>query len=138
MKSILYTGYILVATTVCLYALFPSEAAKRVVDVYMKRINPELRMTMERIRPNFPPGLRIDSGSLYFRDEPVFDSEKIQIVPRILTLFNPEKKIAVSIKTSGGVINGTLAFKKNSAVGQIRFNGGMAGIKIKNLPRNLS
>jgi type II secretion system protein N len=134
MKSILFACYILVATAVCLYVLFPSEAAKKYVAIYMQQINPELHMKMERIRPSFPPGLRIDSGSLHYRDEPVFDSEKIKIVPHILTLFNSEKKVALSSKTSDGTIGGTLAINKNGAVGHILFSGGMNGINLKNVP----
>ncbi|MCJ7830322.1 MAG: hypothetical protein MUP74_02945, partial [Desulfobacterales bacterium] len=57
-KKALYGLYIIAAGCFFLYYLFPSEALSRFIASELKHVNPELGITIDKIYPVLPPGLR--------------------------------------------------------------------------------
>ena len=78
-KWVLYPGYTLCVTVFFLYMLFPQEAAMQYLSEYLGEYYPEYAVTADTIKPDFPPGLKLDGVSISYLGETWVNLEQLQI-----------------------------------------------------------
>lgn len=132
-KGFLYAAYILVATIFFTYYLFPSDAAKKYISENLTATHPELNITIDRVTPAFPPGLRLQSINFYHRDALLLKAEQIKIFPGYLSLFSPAIDFVFKGRAYAGLLEGRGNITKNRAARQIMTGARFSGIQIEKI-----
>ena len=90
-KRLLYGLYVLAAIVFFIYYLFPSDKIKNYVISGFSKINPTINISIDHIRPAFPPGLKLYKVSFYHMDNTLLETEQIKVVPNFLSLFRAKR-----------------------------------------------
>lgn len=137
-KFILYTLYIVAITVFFLYYLFPSDETAKYIAHRIGKANPDLSVRIEKVTPSFPPGLGFDSVDLFHRDTILFQADRLNVVPKILSMFGREKAFRFKGRSYGGVIEGETVTsppgKENEAGTGVVANADIAGMRMENIP----
>ncbi len=107
-KGMIYILYAAAVTLVFLYCLFPTEAVTAYINYQVSKSLPGLKVSIDRIRPSFPPGLRFNGVNLLDKDRSVFSAELLKITPVYLKILSSEKSFHVSGDSCGGRLEGTV------------------------------
>jgi type II secretion system protein N len=106
-KWIAYSGYIVFVTLVFLYYLFPTKTVTTYVNYKLSDSLPDFHLTVDQMRPSFPPGLKFKSPVIYRRDKEFIKLDQVNIRPRYLTLFSQTKSFVINGSLNTGHISGT-------------------------------
>jgi len=132
-KGFLYAAYIVVAAIFFVYYLFPADAAKKYISENLTATHPELSITIDRVTPAFPPGLRLQTISLYHRNALLLNAEQIKIAPGYLSLFSPAIDFVFKGRAYAGLLEGRGKITKNRAARQIMTGARFSGIQIEKI-----
>jgi len=121
-----------------LYILFPSEVAKKYILSGLNRINPDFDITISKVRPDFPPGIKLYNVSAYYRGDSIFDAEKIVLSPAILSFFVGRLSLNIGSSVYAGLIDAKVDFSWKKFLPKkayVKMNGIQIGeiIMLKNL-----
>ena len=131
-KYFLYASYIIAAFIFFLYILFPSDAVKKYIETRLGEINPDLAISIDHIKPAFPPGVRLNTVSFYYIRSLLLDAETIKIVPGIFSLFSSKTTLSFKGVVYDGIINGKADIGNNA--GHIKMDANLSGIQIEDIP----
>ena len=118
-KWLLCSIYIIVITALFIYYLFPSDAVKKYIAFNLNRANPELNITIDNIKPVFPPGLRLYNVSLYRLSNLLIEAEQIKITHGLLSLFRPKTTFFFNAEAYEGILK---SFSFESIAADIAMN----------------
>lgn len=113
-KRLLYFIYIIVVIVLFLYYLFPSDAVKRYVAVEFNKLHPDFNISIDFIKPAFPPGLRLYNVNIYNVNTLLFEAEQITITPVLLSLFSAKPAFSFNGKVYDGFLEGNGTFIKKT------------------------
>ena len=135
-KLLLYFMYIIVVTALCIYYLFPSDAVKRYIAFNLNHANHELNITIDNIKPVFPPGLRLYNVSLYRLSNLLLEAKQIKITPGLLSLFRPKTTFFFKAEAYEGLLEGRADIMAN----KLMINADLSGVRTKDMSvvQNLS
>ena len=135
-KRLLYFIYIIAITTFFIYYLFPSNAVKKYIAFNLNRANPELNITIDNIKPLFPPGLRLYNVSLYRLSNLLFKAEQIKITHGLLSLFRKKTTFFFKAKAYEGIMKGRADLIAN----KLMINADLSDVRTKDMSvmQNLS
>ena len=135
-KRLLYFMYIIVVTALFIYYLFPSDAVKKYIAFNLNRANPELNITIDNIKPVFPPGLRLYNVSLYRLSNLLLEAKQIKITPGLLSLFRPKTTFFFKAEAYEGLLEGRADIMAN----KLMINADLSGVRTKDMSvvQNLS
>lgn len=128
---VLYPGYIICMTVFFLYMLFPQEAAQEYLSGYLGEHYPDYAVTADTIKPDFPPGLKLDGVAISHIGETWVNLEQLQIRPKYLSLFSPVKTVRFKGKAYGGGVWGTLDLKKATHAYEMTGSAELKGIRLE-------
>lgn len=132
MKFFLYSAFSLTVSGFFIYYLFPSKEIEKFISAKVVEANPDLGIKIDNIKPVLPPGINFYSISMAHRTEPVIDSSKMKVSPRILTLTKTEKIFDFDAGLCEGKAVGNLRLIEDKKPGQWKLvvNSKLAKIKI--------
>jgi len=134
-KNRILTGaYVAVLTIIFLYYLFPADIVQDYLAYQVSKANPAVKVEIERVKPAFPPGLKLRNVSLYHLGNKLGSLESVKIRPAILSLFGSESRWSFNGKCYSGNINGNAAIASRSAVEAIAVDTQISGIQLKEIP----
>lgn len=130
-KWLPYFLFILAVTAFFIYYLFPSDKVKKLILVNLNKTYPGINISVDHVKPAFPPGLRLYNVNFYHTHNPLFTMEKIKIAPGLLSLFR--SKIIFFFKGSAytGILEGKGEITKNRP--GVMIDGKLSGIRIKEI-----
>ncbi|AOY57966.1 MULTISPECIES: type II secretion system protein GspN [Desulfococcus] len=106
----LYTAVVLIFF---LYHLFPSKTIEANVISVFHQVHPGTALTIERISPVFPPGIKA-SGVVFGQGDPLQISlEQLRITPEIRTLFGSSPAFAIFGLCYDGHVKGRMILDRN-------------------------
>jgi type II secretion system protein N len=111
-----YTLYVVLATVLMLYLLFPGQEVDEFLNNSLGSINPDYAFRADKIEAWIPVGTRISAGEIYLtgQDKPaVFKSDTLVVRSKILDLIKGERRFSVSGTAYSGDIEGTLHYTDN-------------------------
>ena len=111
---LLYTVCAFVALAFFIYYLFPSDAVKAYVTSELKNANPDFSMTIDQIRPGFPPGFKCKDIMLFQKDIPMIHADWMKIFPDFLTLLGSEKRFIFKGESHEGHFDGHITLPPSS------------------------
>lgn len=133
-KSLLIVCYVLSAAGICAYLLFPETEIRRFLVYHARSELPALDLSIDHIRPAFPPGLRLSGVTLTYGELPPAQIDRITVRPRLVSLLRSEKTINLSAKAYAGSIQSRLQLRLSSAVHPTRLQVRVKSVAIERLP----
>ncbi|MBW2739414.1 MAG: type II secretion system protein GspN [Deltaproteobacteria bacterium] len=135
-KRLLCFIYFIVTGAFFIYYLFPSDAVKKYIAFNLNRANPELNITIDNIKPFFPPSLKLYNVSLYRLNNLLFKAEQIKIAYGVLSIFRPKTIFFFKAEAYEGILKGRADIMAN----KLMINADLSGIQTKDIPvvQNLS
>ena len=128
---VLYPGYIICVTVFFLYMLFPQEAAMQYLSGYLREHYPDYVVTADTIKPDFPPGLKLDGVDFSFQGEKWVNLEKLHIRPKYLSVFSTVKTVRFKGKAYQGDLWGTIDFDKSAGSYEMKASAELKGIRLE-------
>ena len=125
--------YIICAALFFFYTLFPSDAVKEYLADQIRQTNPNLTVKISRVRPAFPPGLKLKKISVNHRGRTIADLENLKISPDILSLFTDTTRLSFKGTGYGGTLEGRVNIINKSAIRDVTINADLAGIQVDQL-----
>ena len=133
-KRLLYGLYVLAAIVFFIYYLFPSDTIKNYVISGFNKINPTINISIDHIRPAFPPGLKFYKVNFYNMDSTLAETEQIKVVPNLLSLFRSKIIFFFKGRAYKGNFEGNGEFIKNNPEQHVVIEGKFSNINIKEIP----
>jgi type II secretion system protein N len=109
-------GYILAGIAmlvVCLYLRFPGEALTDYVRAFAAQYTQSL-LSIDKIRPTFPPGLALANVTVGFRGHPdaTLHADDLSVRPGVFSLLRGRLAILLTAKGYGGEARGRVDFSR--------------------------
>jgi len=128
---VLYPGYIICVTVFFLYMLFPQEAAMEYLSGYLGEHYPDYAVTADTIKPDFPPGLKLDGVDISYNGEKWVNLEQLHIRPKYLTVFSTAKTVRFKGKAYQGDLWGTIEFEQSAESYEMIASAELKGILLE-------
>ena len=132
-KKVFLGAYIVGLLAIFLYLGFPSDNIKTYVVNQLNGINPRIKVTVERIAPVLPPGIRLYRVDLYHQQQIWGRFDNIKIIPHLLSLFGSQKAFSFRADAYTGEIKGNAEFEKNSPLARLAVDTTLAGLQLKDV-----
>jgi len=117
-QIVFYAFASLVLFVAFLYWRFPSDLFREIIAARVADLSPGTSVTVERVKPGFPPGLRLEKALLWFDDrmEAHFRVETTELRPDLGKLFSGLIQVDGDLRAYGGMGQGT--FKQEGLPGR--------------------
>jgi type II secretion system protein N len=132
-SRILWAIYIICAALFFFYILFPSETLKEYVADQIRQAHPGLTVEIGRLKPGFPPALKLYDVSVYHLGQILAEMENLKISPNILSLFLSTTHLSFKGTGHGGTLKGQVDISTNSANREMTIDADLAGIQVNDL-----
>ncbi len=96
-----------------IYYLFPSNYVKNIILNNISQINPEIEITISKVKPVFPPGLRFEKVDVINNENNLINADFIYIYPAYLSLFSSKTSVNFKCIAYNGKIHGKINIEKN-------------------------
>lgn len=133
-KWIAYGLYIVAVAALFIYYLFPSETVKNYMAARAGQVNPDIRVSILKVTPVFPPGLRLHTVELDYQSDLLLNADEVTIVPDLMSLFSSGSSFSFRVKAHGGSIDGHTEITGNRPANRVNMTADIAGIRLENIP----
>jgi len=130
-KWLPYSLFVIAVTAFFIYYLFPSDKVKNYITFNLNKTYPGIKIAIDRVKPAFPPGVKLYNVNFYNTHDSLFGAEQIKIAPGFLSLFRSKAIFFFKGRAYTGTLKGKGEFTKNSQ--EIMINGKLSGIRIKEI-----
>ena len=100
-KWLPYLLFFIAVTVFFMYHLFPSNIVKNYIIYNLNKINPEINITIDYIKPAFSPGLKLYNVGFYHQNNSLLVAEQITIAPGLLSLLSPKSTFFFKSRSYG-------------------------------------
>jgi type II secretion system protein N len=125
--------YIICAALFFFYYLFPSEAIKEYLADQVRQAQPYLTVKISRVKPAFPPGLKLYKVSLYHLDQTIAGLDNLKISPDILSLFLATTHLTFEGNGYGGILKGRADIINKSPGREVMIDADLTGIQVNQI-----
>jgi len=125
--------YIVVILIFFLYRGFPSDGIKNYVAHQLSQISPQIDVTIDRIAPALPPGLRLFNVDLYHQKQIWGRFDNIKIRPHLFSLFGSAKAFTFTADAYDGKIKGDAEIETKSPGAQVDVKASFSGIRVQDV-----
>jgi type II secretion system protein N len=132
-KTLLYTAYIIGITLFFLWYLFPSDTLKDYLAYRLSRGNPDVTVTIDRISPVLPPGIKLHTIGFSHRNMGLIELENLKVMPGLGSLFSDTTTVNFKGRVYEGTLRGRAEIGGTSPVGTINIAGNIAGLQMQQI-----
>lgn len=125
--------YIVCAALFFFYALFPSDTLKEYLADRIRQVHPGLTVKISRVRPAFPPGLKLYEVSVYHLGRHIAELEDFKIAPDILSLFSATTHLTFKGQGYGGILTGGIDIIGNASQEDVVVAADLAGVQVSRI-----
>ena len=133
-KSLLYTAYIIAITGIFLYYLFPSDTLKKYLEYRLSEGNPDIAVSIDRVGPAFPPGIKLHEVGIAHLNESLIDLENLKLMPAILSLFSDTTTLNFKGRVNTGTVSGRAQLNDTSGTQGVKLDGTISGVQVQGIP----
>ncbi|MBW1740116.1 MAG: type II secretion system protein GspN [Deltaproteobacteria bacterium] len=104
-----YFLFVLILTTSLLYYRFPSDAVQDYLQAIVERADPRVALSIDRMEPWLPVGLKIMGTELAIKDMPdkiIFRADRLLLKPQLWSLLHGEAKYCFDCLAYNGGLRG--------------------------------
>jgi type II secretion system protein N len=132
-KWLLYLLFTLILTTFFIYYLFPADQIKNYMVFHLNKTHPDINITIDQIKPAFPPGVWLYDITIYQTSDTLLTLEQVKIVPNLLSLFGSKIIFFFKANTCDGIIDGKGELTHNTAFSKIHVDATFSDIQISEI-----
>ena len=132
-KTLLYTAYVIGITVFFLWYLFPSDSLKAYLAYRLARGNPDTRVTIDRISPVLPPGIKLHKVGIAYQNMALIDLENFKIMPGLGSLFSDTTTVNFKGRVYEGTLNGQVQLSDRQEGGAIKIEGRVSGVQVQQI-----
>lgn len=133
-KTLQYTAYIIGVTVFFLYWLFPSDAIRDYVVYKMTQVNPGISVTIDRVSPVLPPGIKLHAVGIAHGNRALVDLDSVNITPGLLSFFSNKKTAGFKGRLNDGTVNGWAEIDSRNDQRAEKIEGTLSGIQVQTIP----
>ena len=133
-RSLLYTAYIVGITVFFLYYLFPSDTVKMYLAYRLSQGNPDLTVSIDRVSPALPPGIRLHDVGIAYRNEALVDLDSLKVVPNLLSLFSSKTTVKFNGRVHAGALSGRAEINNSRETFSVKIEGRISGAQVQTIP----
>ncbi len=133
-KWITYSIFILTLSIFFIYFLFPSDSVKRYIIVKVSRVNPNYKITIGRVFPTFPPGIRLNAVNIEYFDGLFLDAENIVITPKLISFFGQKRTFFFKVDAHEGIFQGKVDITGKNDGRHVYMDADINGIQLATVP----
>jgi len=116
--------YLIAATVLFAYWLFPEDEVREFVEDGASRVNPYINIDINEVSPSFPPGVKFSDISFSYQGDPIADPDYIRVRPGLFSLLGKSPLFFYKSAVFGGVIDGDVRLIDNRAANtDVRISG---------------
>jgi type II secretion system protein N len=130
-KTLLYTVYIIGITVFFLWHLFPSESLKAYLAYRLAQGNPDVRVTIDRISPVLPPGIKLHNVGIAHQNKALIDLKNFKVMPGLGSLFSDTTTVNFKGRVCEGTLNGQAQFSDRQDGTGIKIEGWISGVQVQ-------
>ncbi len=132
-NRIYYVLYAVAVALVFLYILFPSTALKMVLTDRLNQIHPNIHVTIAKLEPVLPPGVKLYNVDIFYRDAALLNLDTVKATPGLLSLFGSRTILKFKSRAYAGWIDGRAEFNRHSRPGGATVDGRISGIELQRI-----
>lgn len=132
-KTILYTAYIIGMTLFFLWYLFPSDTLKGYLAYRLSLGNPDVNVTIDRISPVLPPGLKLDGVDIIDQNMTLIEVQSLKVMPGLGSLFSDTTTVKFNGRVYDGTLNGRAEINADPKGGGIKIVANFAGVQVQQI-----
>ena len=132
-KWILHVLFVLILTVGFLYVLFPADQIKNYMVFHLNKTHPEINIAIDRIKPAFPPGVRLYNVNVYQASDALLILEKVKIVPDLMSFFRSNIIFFFKANTCDGIIDGKGGVTHNSSFDRVDVDATFKDVQISKI-----
>jgi len=133
-KTLLYTVYVIGITFFFLYYLFPSDAIKGYLAYRLSRGNPDISVTIRRVSPVLPPGIKLHNVGIAHRNRALIDLVSLKITPGLLSFFGSKKTASFNGRLKAGTVSGRAEIDSRDNKHAEKIEGTISGVQVQGIP----
>ncbi len=130
--TLLYTAYIIGITLFFLWYLFPSDTLKDYLAYRLSQGNPDVAVTIDRISPVLPPGIKLHEVDITHRNMVILEVNSLKVMPGLGSLFSD----TTTVNFKGDIYDGTLSGRaeiSDPKGGGLKIDGNIAGVQVQQI-----
>jgi type II secretion system protein N len=131
--TLLYTAYIVGLTIFFLWYLFPSDTLKDYLAYRLGQVNPDIDVTVDRISPVLPPGLKLHEVYISHQNMALFEVESLKIMPALGSLFSDTTTIDFKGRFYEGTLSGRAEISAAPEGRGIKVDSNFSGIQVQQM-----
>ena len=116
-----------------LWYLFPSDTLKNYLAYRLSQGNPDLTVTIDRISPVLPPGLKLHEVDISHQDKASIAIENLKIMPGLGSLFSDTVTVDFKGRVYEGSLSGRAEISDNPKGSGIKIDGNIAGVQVQQI-----
>jgi type II secretion system protein N len=132
-KTLLYTVYVIGITIFFLWYLFPSDSLKAYLSQRLAQGNPAVKITIDRISPVLPPGLKLYNVGIAHQNMPLIDLANVKVMPGLGSLFSQTTTVNFKGRVCEGTLNGQAQFSDRQQGAGIKIEGWISGVQVQQI-----
>lgn len=132
-RTLSYTAYIIGITLFFLWYLFPSDTLKDYLAYRLSQGNPDVTVTIDRISPVLPPGIKLHTVGFSHQNMGLIELESLKVMPGLGSLFSDTTTVNFKGRVYEGTLRGRAEIGGTSPVSAINIDGNIAGLKIQQI-----
>jgi len=132
-KTLLYTVYVIGITIFFLWYLFPSDSLKAYLSQRLAQGNPAVKITIDRISPVLPPGLKLYNVGIAHQNRPLIDLANVKVMPGLGSLFSQTTTVNFKGRVCEGTLNGQAQFSEGQQGAGIKIEGWISGVQVQQI-----
>jgi type II secretion system protein N len=128
-----YLLFALILTAALLYFRFPSDALRDYLEATAGRANPRLVLSVDRVEPRFPIGLKFVKTEVALKDMPdrvILKADSLLLKRELWSLLQGESKYCFHCLAYKGNVSGSVHFNKDRTRGFIDMEIELSNIRI--------
>ena len=133
-KLLLSIILLIIASILCLYFLFPSDWVTGTISSQVKKVNPDLDISIEKASPVFPFSIKLENSNVYRNKRLVFDAETVLLTPDLISFLGRNNRVAFFAHAYDGSIKGHAEIDRNESNEDLRIISELSDIQVHLIP----
>jgi type II secretion system protein N len=131
--TLFYSAYIIGITIFFLWYLFPSDTLKDYLAYRLGQVNPAIDVTVDRISPVLPPGIKLHEVNISHQNLALFEVESLKIMPALGSLFSDTTAIDFKGRFYEGILSGRAEISAASEGRVIKIDSNFNNVKVQQI-----
>lgn len=125
--------YVIGITVFFLWYLFPSDSLKAYLTYRLAQGNPDVGLTIDRISPVLPPGIKLHNVGITHQNVALIGLENLKVMPGLGSLFSDTTTVNFKGRFYEGTLGGQAQFSDRQQGAGTKIEGWISGVQVQQI-----